>query len=559
MESLIRQSAKVCPFVHKATSCSQGLSQVARTNLPKMAKQCPIMGRAISGSSSRRGYATSSSATAAATNPTTSQSTETVVDHGTQESGFDYKGLFETEIAKKRNDKSYRYFNNINRLAHQFPLAHRQMEDDKVTVWCSNDYLALSKNQQVVDIMKKTLDKYGAGAGGTRNIAGHNKHALMLEAELAALHKKEGALVFSSCYVANDAVISLLGQKIKNLVIFSDELNHASMIVGIKHANTVKHIFKHNDLDHLEEMLKMYPKSTPKLIAFESVYSMSGSVANIDKICDLAEKYGALTFLDEVHAVGLYGPHGAGVAEHCDFEAHRVSGIATPKTKTTMSRVDMITGTLGKSFGTVGGYVAASNTLIDWFRSYAPGFIFTTSLPPAVMAGAAEAIRFQRSHLDLRQDQQRHTKYVKEGLKDLGIPVIPNPSHIVPILIGNADLAKQASDMLMNKHKIYVQAINFPTVSRGTERLRITPTPGHTNDLSDILLDALEDVFNNLQLPRIADWEAQGGLLGVGEKDFVEEKDLWTDEQLQFTNKDLHPNTANPAFEQLEVSSGIKL
>ncbi|CCD24160.1 5-aminolevulinate synthase NDAI_0C05010 [Naumovozyma dairenensis CBS 421] len=501
--------------------------------------------------------AAAASATAAGT--TTSTNNAPIVNHATQETPFDYNGLIDNELRKKRLDKSYRYFNNINRLAKEFPLAHRQMENDKVTVWCSNDYLALSKNQQVINKMKLTLDKYGAGAGGTRNIAGHNKLTMELEAELATLHKKEGALVFSSCFVANDAVLTLLGEKIKDLVIFSDELNHASMIIGIKHAKPVmKHIFKHNDLDELERMLQMYPKSTPKLIAFESVYSMAGSVADIEKICDLAEKYGCLTFLDEVHAVGLYGPHGAGVAEHVDFESHRQVGIKSTEFKSVMDRVDMITGTLGKSFGTVGGYVAASSKLIDWFRSYAPGFIFTTTLPPAVMAGAAEAIRFQRSHLNLRQDQQRNTAYVKNGLKQLGIPVIPNPSHIVPILIGNPDLAKQASDILMEKHKIYVQAINFPTVSRGTERLRITPTPGHDNELSDILLNAIDDVFNELQLPRIRDWEIQGGLLGVGEPGFKEPVNLWTQDQLNLTNEDLNPNVFNPVVEQLEVSSGIK-
>ncbi|CCE65471.1 hypothetical protein TPHA_0L01140 [Tetrapisispora phaffii CBS 4417] len=568
MESLIRQSTKVCPFVNKISQSASAASALrGSANISALAKRCPVMGTAVG---SARHFATAGGNAATAAKVSSEQAHDAglqsglVGEHATQESTFDYDGVFENDIAKKRLDKSYRYFNNINRLANQFPLAHRDVEDDKVTVWCSNDYLALSKNQEVIDVMKKTLDKYGAGAGGTRNIAGHNRHSMKLEAELAALHKKEGALVFSSCYVANDAVISLLGQKLKNLVIFSDELNHASMIVGIKHANTTKHIFRHNDLAHLEELLKMYPKSTPKLIAFESVYSMAGSVSDIDKICDLAEKYGALTFLDEVHAVGLYGPHGAGVAEHCDFELHRRSGIATPidpqtkkEIRTTMGRVDMITGTLGKSFGTVGGYVAASKNLIDWFRSFAPGFIFTTCLPPAVMAGASEAIRYQRTHLNLRQDQQKHTNYVKDGLKELGIPVIPNPSHIVPVLIGNADLAKKASDMLMEKHKIYVQAINFPTVARGTERLRITPTPGHTNDLSDILLNAMEDVFNELQLPRIADWERQGGFLGVGDKNFVAEPNLWTKEQLMLSDTELNPNIRDPVIENLDVSSGI--
>ncbi|CCK68103.1 5-aminolevulinate synthase KNAG_0A04260 [Huiozyma naganishii CBS 8797] len=481
------------------------------------------------------------------------------VEHATQESAFDYDGFIESDLAAKRRDKSYRYFNNINRLAKEYPLAHRKNEADKVTVWCSNDYLALSKNQEVMDAMKKAIDKYGAGAGGTRNIAGHNKLTLQLESELASLHKKEGALVFSSCYVANDAVLSLLGQKVKDLVIFSDELNHASMIVGIKHANTKKHIFRHNDLQQLEQMLQQYPKSQPKLIAFESVYSMAGSVADIGKICDLAEKYGALTFLDEVHAVGLYGPQGAGVAEHADFSAHLAAGSAAPAHPTVMSRVDMVTGTLGKSFGSVGGYVAASKQLTDWFRSYAPGFIFTTTLPPAVMAGAAAAIRFSKRHLDLRQRQQMNTRYVKRGLAELDIPVIPNPSHIVPVLIGNPDLARQASDLLMDRHRIYVQAINFPTVARGTERLRITPTPDHSLEYCDVLLAAMEDVFRELQLPRTSDWAANGGLLGCGDPTVPVQRDLWTDEQLQLTNADLNANVYDHAAEELEVSSGIKL
>lgn len=506
-----------------------------------------------------------SAATAAKTAGATASATSPLANAQTQDSAFDYEGMVENEVLKKRQDKSYRFFNNINRLAKEYPMAHRQNEADKVTVWCSNDYLALSKQPEVMEAMKRAVDKYGAGAGGTRNIAGHNKLTMQLEAEIAALHKKEGALVFSSCFVANDAVFSLFGQKCKDMVIFSDELNHASMIIGMKHSGLKKHIFKHNNLAELEQMLQQYPKSTPKMIAFESVYSMAGSVADINKICDLADKYGAMTFLDEVHAVGLYGPHGAGVAEHVDFEAHRKAGIASPTLeqnnmkKLALDRIDIITGTLGKSFGAVGGYVAANKNIVDFLRSYAPGFIFTTTLPPAVMAAAAEAIRFQRSNIDLRTAQQKHTNYLKAGLQDLGIPVVPNPSHIVPILIGNADLAKQASDMLMDKHKIYVQAINFPTVARGTERLRITPTPGHTDDLSDIMLDAVEDVFSELQLPRVKDWEAQGGFLGIGDPNFVREPNLWTAKQLSYTNADLNPNVKHPVIEQLEVSSGIKV
>lgn len=489
------------------------------------------------------------------------------LDHSSLEQNFDYNGFLKDEVDKKLNDKSYRFFNSINRLAKEYPLAHRKDEMDKVTVWCSNDYLALSKNKQICEKMKQTIDKYGAGSGGTRNIAGHNNLTLKLESEIANLHKKDAALVFSSCFVANDAVLSLLGQKLKDLVIFSDELNHASMIIGIKHANTKKHIFKHNNLDELEKLLQLYPKSQPKLIAFESVYSMAGSVADIEKICDLADKYGALTFLDEVHAVGIYGPHGAGVAEHLNFNDHLKYGTERlpmsndenqAKNYNVMDRIDMITGTLGKSFGSVGGYVAASKNLIDWVRSYAPGFIFTTTLPPAVMAGAAEAIDFSRKHLNLRIDQQLHTNYIKNGLKNLDIPVIPNPSHIVPVLIGNPELAKAASDLLMNKHKIYVQAINFPTVARGTERLRITPTPGHTNDYSDIFLNAMDDVFNELQLPRVKDWAEQGGFLGVGDKNFVEPENIWTNEQLKLTNNDLNSNVFDPIPDEIEVSSGIK-
>ncbi|CCH42490.1 5-aminolevulinate synthase [Wickerhamomyces ciferrii] len=556
MESLARQSAKLCPFVKNHANKS-ALQSINGSSLANQASMCPVMGPALT--EQKRSYTTPSKPRFASATATQEVDDYEILDHSqTQERSFDYNGLFEDELSKKRSDNSYRFFNNINRLAKSFPQAHRATEEDKVTVWCSNDYLAMSKNQQVIETMKKTLDKYGAGAGGTRNIAGHNKHAINLESELAALHKKEASLVFSSCYVANDAVLSLLGQKMKDLVIFSDELNHASMIVGIKHSNAKKEIFKHNDLIDLESRLSKYPKSQPKLIAFESVYSMCGSVAPIDKICDLAEKYGALTFLDEVHAVGLYGPHGAGVAEHFDFEAHRKAGIASPNYKTTLDRVDMITATLGKSFGTVGGYVAGSSNLIDWLRSYSPGFIFTTTLPPAVMAGAAEAIRYVRHYIKDRQLQQLNTGYVKDNLSKLGVPVMPNPSHVVPIVIGDPAKAKQASDLLMNKHKIYVQAINFPTVARGEERLRVTPTPGHNQELSDVFLEAIDDVYKTIELPSIQDLTNQGGLCGVGDPNYIHQDNLWTQEQLNYTEKDLNENVFNPVIDQLEVSSGIK-
>ncbi|CUM48985.1 unnamed protein product [Debaryomyces fabryi] len=575
MESITRVSMSVCPFVK--SSSAQALRQLSKkSGLASQARQCPFMGAALNAKESTRSYSSATKpvrATASSissNHPSEVQSkysfkaeelvgNKDAVNVESNERAFDFKGYLNSELNKKRTDKSYRYFNNINRLAQEFPKAHRSSESDKVTVWCSNDYLGMGKNENTLNEMKRVLTKYGSGAGGTRNIAGHNIHALKLEAELATLHKHEAALVFSSCFVANDAVLSLFGQKIKDLVIFSDELNHASMIQGIKNSRAKKHVFKHNNLADLEEKLAQYPKSTPKLIAFESVYSMCGSIAPIEAICDLAEKYGALTFLDEVHAVGMYGPHGAGVAEHLNFDAHLKSGIASPETQTVMSRVDMVTGTLGKAYGTVGGYITGKANLIDWFRSFAPGFIFTTSLPPAVMAGSSASIRYQRSTLQDRIAQQINTRYVKNNLNDLGIPVIPNPSHIVPVLVGNAADAKKASDLLLDKHNIYVQAINFPTVPIGEERLRITPTPGHGAELSNQLIGAIDSVFNELNLPRINNWEAKGGLCGVGEAGVAPQEHIWTNEQLALTDSDLNPNVIDPSIQTIGVSSGIRV
>lgn len=381
----------------------------------------------------------------------------------------------------------------------------------------------------MLDAMHRTLDKYGAGAGGTRNISGHNQHAVKLEATLAKLHAKEAALVFTSCYVANDATLATLGSKLPDCVILSDSLNHASMIQGIRHSGAKKMVFKHNDLKDLEEKLASLPKHVPKIIAFESVYSMCGSIAPIEEICDLADKYGAITFLDEVHAVGMYGPHGAGVAEHLDFDAYARG--EQPK-GSVMDRIDIITGTLGKAYGCVGGYIAGSAKFVDAIRSLAPGFIFTTSLPPAVMAGAEAAIEYQMDYDGDRKLQQKHTREVKEELSRRDIPVIPNPSHIVPVLVGDAEVARQASDMLLKKHGIYVQAINYPTVPKGQERLRITPTPGHTAPFQQHLFEALEDVWTTLEIKRTSDWEALGGLCGVGEKDAEPVQNLWTAGQL---------------------------
>lgn len=446
---------------------------------------------------------------------------------------FNYNGFYQGELDKKHKDKSYRYFNNINRLAKEFPQAHGANREERVTVWCSNDYLGMGRNSQVLKEMHQTLDEYGAGAGGTRNISGHNKHAVELEGTIAKLHAKEAALVFSSCYVANDATLATLGSKLPECVILSDSLNHASMIQGIRHSGTKKIVFKHNDMDDLEAKLASLPLHVPKIIAFESVYSMCGSIGPIEEICDLADKYGAITFLDEVHAVGMYGPKGAGVAEHLDFEAHQQG---KPQ-GTIMDRIDIITGTLGKAYGCVGGYIAASAQLVDMIRSLAPGFIFTTSLPPATMAGARAAIDYQMEYNGDRRLQQLHTRAVKEALDAKDIPVIPNPSHIVPILVGNAELAKQASDMLLSDYQIYVQSINYPTVPVGQERLRITPTPGHTKEYRDQLVAAIEEIWTKLGIKRTSEWAAEGGFIGVGEAEASAEEPLWTDEQLGIDQK----------------------
>ena len=445
---------------------------------------------------------------------------------------FDYEGFYHAELDKKHKDKSYRYFNNINRLAQEFPQAHMTARDERVTVWCSNDYLGMGRNPEVLKTMHETLDTYGSGAGGTRNISGHNQHAVALESTIARLHAQEAALVFSSCYVANDATLATLGSKLPNCVILSDSMNHASMIQGIRHSGAKKLVFKHNDLADLEAKLASLPPDIPKIIAFESVYSMCGSIGPIEEICDLADKYGAITFLDEVHAVGMYGPHGGGVAEHLDYEAH---AAGRPK-GTVMDRIDIITGTLGKAYGCVGGYIAGSAQMVDTIRSLAPGFIFTTSLPPATMAGAKTAIEYQMQFQGDRRLQQLHTRSTKQALVDKGIPVMPNPSHIIPVLVGHAELAKQASDLLLKDYGIYVQAINYPTVPVGEERLRFTPTPGHVEKYQRELVAALDAVWDQLGLKRTKDWAVQGGFVGVGVEKEGDDggvvEPLWTDEQL---------------------------
>ncbi|KAI9673277.1 MAG: mitochondrial 5-aminolevulinate synthase [Trizodia sp. TS-e1964] len=583
MDSVLRQSRSLCPFLKKTSPAAlRTLSTCVirqpspgggtMSNLQVLARRCPIMGKALAIQSARARNGTSigclmgvrtvrthtaksqlhTSRAVGATpvgmglyspqapqealypppNKPTSSAQAAAVSPAAVASPnkFNYENFYNVELDKKIKDKSYRYFNNINRLAQEFPRAHMSDTAERVTVWCSNDYLGMGRNPEVLKTMHETLDKYGAGAGGTRNISGHNQRAVELEETCAKLHAKEAALVFSSCYVANDATLATLGSKMPNCVILSDSMNHASMIQGIRHSGAKKIVFKHNDVADLEAKLASLPLDTPKIIAFESVYSMCGSIGPIAAICDLAAKYGALTFLDEVHAVGMYGPHGAGVAEHLDFAAHQ----AGQPQNTIMDRVDIITGTLGKAYGCVGGYIAGSARMVDTIRSLAPGFIFTTSLPPATMAGAKAAIEYQMRHPADRRLQQLHTRAVKAALAARDIPVIPNPSHIIPVLVGNAETAKRASDMLLAEHAIYVQAINYPTVPVGQERLRITPTPGHVQGYQDHLVHAVEQVWGKLGIPRTSEWARQGGFLGVGmdEGGGRGERPLWTDEQL---------------------------
>ncbi|KAM0347102.1 hypothetical protein ACHAPU_005041 [Fusarium lateritium] len=582
MDAVLRQSKAMCPFMKTATPATlRALSTSSRPALPAPAspcggtmsklqllgQRCPVMGKAMAVQTAKNRAAGSvrafsgHSKTGKAKIHTTRNKEARAVDNplfegrdnapippglhasrkaasasptaaaaaaGFNSSGkFDYEGFYNTELDKKHKDKSYRYFNNINRLAKDFPRAHMSDKEDRVTVWCANDYLGMGRNPHVLNRMHQTLEEYGAGAGGTRNISGHNKHAVELEATLAKLHSKDGALVFSSCYVANDATLATLGSKLPECVILSDSLNHASMIQGIRHSGTKKMVFKHNDVQDLEAKLASLPLHVPKIIAFESVYSMCGSIGPIEEICDLADKYGAITFLDEVHAVGMYGPSGAGVAEHLDWEAH---ANGAPR-GTVMDRIDIITATLGKAYGCVGGYIAGSAKFIDMIRSLAPGFIFTTSLPPATMAGAQTAVEYQMNYDGDRRLQQLHTRAVKEAMTARDIPIIPNPSHIVPILVGNAETAKAASDMLLKDYGIYVQSINYPTVPVGQERLRVTPTPGHVKEFRDQLVEAVDEIWNRLNIKRTSDWAAEGGFIGVGEENNVQES-LWTDKQL---------------------------
>lgn len=402
---------------------------------------------------------------------------------------MDYRGFFEDAVDTLRQEKRYRVFADLERIAGRFPRAiFRDNADNQreITIWCSNDYLGMGQHPVTIAAMQDTAARLGVGAGGTRNISGTNRPLVELERSLADLHRKEAALVFTSGFVSNEAAISTIARLLPDCVIFSDQLNHASMIQGVRQSGMEKKIFRHNDVAHLRELLASVDRKRPKLIVFESVYSMDGDVAPIAEICDLAEQFGALTYIDEVHAVGMYGPRGGGIADR--------DGL--------MGRIDIIEGTLAKGFGVMGGYVAANQAIIDAIRSYAPEFIFTTALPPALCAAARASIEHLKVSSLERDGQQRQAQLTKDILGDAGLPVLKTDTHIVPVIVGDARLCKAASDMLLEKHNIYIQPINYPTVPKGTERLRITPTPLHSDEMIIELRHALVSVWASLELPR---------------------------------------------------------
>ena len=399
---------------------------------------------------------------------------------------MNYDRYFNRALEALHEEGRDRIFTDLARQVGRFPKAldYSHNPPREITVWCSNDYLGMGQNQHVTTAMKHAIETLGAGAGGTRNISGTHHLIIELETELADLHNKEGALVFTSGYVSNEATISTLGRVLPDCLILSDELNHASMIAGVKNSGATKRIWRHNDLEHLEQLLKKAGELRPKLIAFESVYSMDGDIAPIKEICDLAKRYNALTYLDEVHAVGMYGKRGGGIADQLEL----------------MERVDIIEGTLAKAFGIMGGYVTASSTIIDTIRSYAPGFIFTTSLPPAIAAGATASIRHLKTANDLREKHQEQVAKLKAKLTEAKLPILSTETHIVPLMVCDPVLCKAASDRLMEKHGIYIQPINYPTVTRGTERLRITPSPLHDDAMIDELVNAVTEVWEALDI-----------------------------------------------------------
>ncbi|XP_067287407.1 5-aminolevulinate synthase, nonspecific, mitochondrial [Pseudorasbora parva] len=405
-------------------------------------------------------------------------------------SNFRYDEFFEKKIEEKKDDHTYRVFKTVNRRATEFPMADDYTESlsfrRNVSVWCSNDYLGMSRHPQVVQTIMDTLGKHGSGAGGTRNISGTSKFHVDLEHELADLHGKDAALLFTSCFVANDSTLFTLAKMLPGCEIYSDAGNHASMIQGIRNSGAKKFIFRHNDAAHLRKLLEKSDPSTPKIVAFETVHSMDGAVCPLEELCDVAHEFGAITFVDEVHAVGLYGPRGGGIGDR--------DGV--------MRKMDIISGTLGKAFGCVGGYIASTDALVDTVRSYAAGFIFTTSLPPMLLAGARQSIQILKSEEGraLRRKHQRNVKLLRQMLMDTGLPVVHCPSHIIPVRVADAEKNTEVCDIMMSRYNIYVQAINYPTVARGEELLRIAPTPHHTPQMMQYFVDKLTQTWTEVGL-----------------------------------------------------------
>ena len=402
---------------------------------------------------------------------------------------MDYDHLFNLQLQKLKDEGNYRVFAELERCRGNFPKAKNYIESNQtseVTVWCSNDYLGMGQNQNVLNAIKKALNECGAGAGGTRNISGTNHYHVLLEKELADLHQKESALLFTSGYISNWATLSTLGARLPGCTILSDEKNHASMIEGIRHSRAGKMIWRHNDPEDLRNKLSSLPADAPKIVAFESVYSMDGDIAPIQHIAEVAKNYNALTYLDEVHAVGMYGNRGGGISQEL--------GIS--------DQIDIIEGTLAKAYGVMGGYITGNKYLVDTVRSFASGFIFTTSIPPTIAAGAIESVKHLKISNTERTKQKEAVKILKQKLRDTDIPIIENNSHIIPIVVGDPDLCKKASDLLLEKYNIYVQPINYPTVPRGTERLRVTPTPLHNAEMINNFIDSIKKVWSNLNLNR---------------------------------------------------------
>ncbi|XP_059468782.1 5-aminolevulinate synthase, erythroid-specific, mitochondrial isoform X2 [Neocloeon triangulifer] len=487
-----------CPFLTRLSATY--IRNYAPSLLKNYGNQCPVVSRLISNmanaetSSSEAGEALKKCpfmSDVSLVKEASKEMQEDIIEHSPEkaaEETFPYEAFFHKQIMKKKEDHSYRVFKKVNRLANNFPAAKEYTwGEQQITVWCSNDYLGMSRHPEVKNAVYEALEAHGAGAGGTRNISGNSMFHENLEAAMAELHQKEAALLFTSCFVANDSTLFTLAQALPGCHIFSDAGNHASMIQGIRNSRVPKHIFRHNDPKHLEELLSKVDKSVPKIVAFETVHSMTGAVCPLEELCEVAHRYGALTFVDEVHAVGLYGEHGAGIGER-DNQMHNM---------------DIISGTLGKAFGNVGGYIASSSKLVDMIRSYAAGFIFTTSLPPTVLNGALKAVQILASEegRQLRALHQDNVRYMRSKLLAEKLSVEHTPSHIIPIKIGDPMKNTMVSDLLLKEYGHYVQAINYPTVPVGEEKLRLAPTPHHTRPMMDRLVADIVKVWHKVGLP----------------------------------------------------------